>query len=535
MSGDQQKKTSIAKRQLTLAIVAALVIGFVYGGVQIAVDWHDQKQRIIHEVNLAVDGVRRSAGTALWELNDDLAVSILEGLGGQPFIAQARLMTSPGLELGRFPQRYEPDAKNGVADYLFFPVREQSFEIQHLDREQYFKVGNLIVSVDPQAAYDQFVKRAWITFFGGLLKSMILSAALYWLFTITATRPLNDLAHQIASTDPISDQDTLVSVPDKHRGDELGEIAGAFNRQVRNIRDAIRRLSQAESELAGANLQLEKRVLERTRELEHEIENKIAVERKLRIAMEETDRLADIRAQFLANMSHELRTPLNAIIGFSSLLMETNLGADETSRRQYIGHIHDAGEELLKLVNDLLDLSKIDSGQINIEREYFDVNEMVQEIGSFLAPLIERNHNTFEFEALPSGATIFSDQGRLRQVMTNFIANAAKFTHNGKIAVSIDRSADDASIDIQISDTGAGISPEFLPSIFEPYTQSDAAKAGPENGTGLGLMIVRSICDSMHWKIDVTSRLDEGTCFTLSLDTGNTAIQPPPIKQSISV
>ena len=512
------KSNKIAHRQLGFTIAVALIFGIVYGATQIILDLQDQRHRVSAEVASAVDSVRRSAGNGLWELNVDLAKSIIEGLVGYSYISSSRITTTSGLELARYHRQVQPEYLRFAADVLFGPVHDEVHKISFVDRGKLVPVGTLIVTVDPWTAFDQFIRRCSITMVGGIVKSILLSVVLHWLFLITTTKPLASLTGQIASVDPVARDTPPISVPPVHERDELGQIARVVNQQVKSIRDTIRRLENAEAELSKTNKTLEDRVRTRTEDLTREIEERISAESKLRIAVETADRLANVRAQFLANMSHDLRTPLNAIIGFSGAIMNSRLSDDPRTVREYLGHIEGAGRDLLALVNDILDLSRIDSGCIQVEYSAFDLNQLVGEIGSLLSPVVEKHQNTWTFSRLEGAATVTSDRVRLKQVLTNLISNAAKFTHDGDIQVTVAGTAGDpSSVSIQVRDTGMGIGPDVLPTIFDRYRQGDAHVVNAEAGSGLGLMIVRSLCDTMEWAIDVTSELGRGTCFTLTI------------------
>lgn len=250
---------------------------------------------------------------------------------------------------------------------------------------------------------------------------------------------------------------------------------------------------------------------------------------------EEATRAAQAKAEsanrsksvFLANMSHELRTPLTAIIGFTDLLKGTAKvsGEDEAALQA----IHSSGEHLLALINDVLDVSKIEAGQLEIETITFDLRELVQRTVQSLKPGAMQAGLTVKLsfaDDLPSA--IRSDPMRIRQVLINLLSNAIKFTHEGSIEVQVMTAGIGSSIAIAVTDTGIGIGTAALDRIFSPFQQADASTTRHYGGSGLGLAISREIAELMGGELSATSQLGEGSTFTFSIplhrDEGSAAI-----------
>ncbi|MBL6757673.1 MAG: response regulator [Planctomycetes bacterium] len=250
---------------------------------------------------------------------------------------------------------------------------------------------------------------------------------------------------------------------------------------------------------------------------------------------EEATRAAQAKAEsanrsksvFLANMSHELRTPLTAIIGFADLLKGTAKvsGEDEAALQA----IHSSGEHLLALINDVLDVSKIEAGQLEIETITFDLRELVQRTVQSLRPGAMKAGLTVKLsfaDDLPSA--IRSDPMRIRQVLINLLSNAIKFTHEGSIEVLVMTAGIGSSIAIAVTDTGIGIGTAALDRIFSPFQQADASTTRHYGGSGLGLAISREIAELMGGELSATSQLGEGSTFTFSIplhrDEGSAAI-----------
>ncbi len=232
-------------------------------------------------------------------------------------------------------------------------------------------------------------------------------------------------------------------------------------------------------------------------------------------ARREAETADQAKSQFLANMSHELRTPLNAVIGYSEMLMEEAEDAGDTSYIPDLRKIHTSGRHLLGLINDILDLSKIEAGRMELYLETFDVAAVLEEIVSTIKPLIERNGNTLELTMGAQLGNMRADQVKVRQIMFNLLSNASKFTENGKVSLAATR--ENGTIVMEVRDTGIGMSDDQLSRLFQPFTQADASTTKRYGGTGLGLAITRHFCDMMGGHVEVSSESGSGTCFRVTL------------------
>ena len=242
-------------------------------------------------------------------------------------------------------------------------------------------------------------------------------------------------------------------------------------------------------------------------------------EAELAAARDEAMQATQAKSQFLASMSHELRTPLNAIIGYSEMLHEEAADLGQDDFLPDLQKIQDAGKHLLSLINDILDLSKIEAGKMDVLLEDFEVADLITQVQSVIEPLMAKNANTLVVDCAPELGTMHSDQTKLRQNMFNLLSNAAKFTKAGRITLAARRILQDGDdwLEFKVSDTGIGMTPEQLGRLFQAFAQAEASTSRDYGGTGLGLAITRHFCRMLGGEVTVDSTPGEGSTFTITL------------------
>ncbi len=277
---------------------------------------------------------------------------------------------------------------------------------------------------------------------------------------------------------------------------------------------------------AGREITERKRVEQEQRRLTDELGK---ANRELELRNREAENATRMKSKFLANMSHELRTPLNAIIGFSDLLAEGTAGTLNTKQQRFVNHIKQGSGHLLQLINDILDLSKIEAGQLEIRCEHFPVAEAIPEVLSNIRPLTMAKNIEIQ-QKMQTTRTVFADRVRFKQILYNLLSNAAKFTpKDGKVEVACVEEGD--MLSISVTDTGVGIRPEDQSLIFEEFRQVANSGKSPEEGTGLGLAITKRLVERQGGRISVESSPGKGSRFTFTLPVGaptaNAEIVPP--------
>ncbi len=312
----------------------------------------------------------------------------------------------------------------------------------------------------------------------------------------------------------------------KFYDDEIGRLIDGFNTMLAEIQERDTALQSANDELQT-----------QTEELEGEVANRKKTQEELLAAKRAAEDASRAKSAFLANMSHELRTPLNAIIGYSEMIEEEIQDCGQFQNVQDVQKIQSAGKHLLGLINDVLDLSKIEAGKMELHLENFDLTAAIQEMTATFQPTVAKNDNRLELHLAENLGTVKADITKLRQILFNLLSNACKFTDHGTISLHAERDTLGGQdwIRCLVRDTGIGISPEQQANLFKEFAQADVSIARKYGGTGLGLAISHRFAQLMGGTIRVESEQGKGSTFIMELPahvTGEAVAAAKPKQQA---
>ncbi|RKZ75520.1 MAG: hybrid sensor histidine kinase/response regulator [Candidatus Parabeggiatoa sp. nov. 1] len=292
----------------------------------------------------------------------------------------------------------------------------------------------------------------------------------------------------------------------------MGQFASTFNHMLASLNKEMSERRQAENQLRENAAELQK-------------------------AAEIAQTANRAKSQFLANMSHELRTPLNAIMGYSEMLEEESIDMAQEELVNDVQKIYAAAKHLLSLINEVLDISKIEAGKMELYIESFDLAQVISDVVATIKPLVQQNSNIFEVKYDESIGMMHADLTKVRQILFNLLSNAAKFTQEGLITLSVNRESRSQtdSVSFRIEDQGIGMTLSQREKLFEPFTQADASTTRQYGGTGLGLTISKYFTEMMGGGIAVESQLGQGSTFTVHLPAYVATISPTVFKGMASL
>ncbi|NNA96651.1 hybrid sensor histidine kinase/response regulator [Pseudomonas gessardii] len=501
----------LSYKQARLTVLVGFVLGTLLSLIQIGIDYASEDASINREIRSLLEISHNPASRIAYNIDAELAQELTLGLLHSPAITRAQLIDNNDLVLAdvgrpRKESRYRP-----VSDFLFGANRqfEDRLYLTHMPGES---LGVLRLDVDTYAFGSRFLRRAEITLLNGFARSLILTAILLGLFYVMLTQPLVRIIRELSTRPPGNAPQARLDCPAGHEHDEIGVLINVANQQFENMETEIRQRRHAEDRLTEYLGQLEDIVSARTTELK-------AINQRLSQSNEELEAskmtalgMAQARAAFLANMSHEIRTPLNGLLGMIALCLDSALN---TEQRQQLSIAHDSGKVLVELLNDILDLSKFDAGQLELENIPFDLGALVEDTANLLsqnaAPSVELT--CLIDPQFP--AQVVGDPTRVRQIVSNLLSNALKFTRFGRVDVRL--SAQPDGVRIEVCDTGIGIAQEAQARIFKPFTQAGAGITRQFGGTGLGLALTHNLCEAMRGRLTISSETGFGSQFCAEL------------------
>jgi len=417
---------------------------------------------------------------------------------------------------------YKPDGKI-FAHYFRANPANPGFLPSHLQEKGYrFEAGYLEVfqevTINGEHVGTLFLQsdmRQWslrAKRYANILIIFVLVSGLFALFVSSKLQGLisKPILHLEDTMRMVSSNKNYAVRAVKTYGDEIGRLIDGFNTMLSEIQ-------QRDTALQSTNGELKTR----TQELEQEVFQRKQTQEELLSAKHAAEDANRAKSTFLANMSHELRTPLNAIIGYSEMLEEETRDSGKIENVQDLKKIQSAGKHLLSLINDVLDLSKIEAGKMGLHLETFEVSQVIEEMVTTLQSAAAKNANSIHVHLAEDVSVMKADITKVRQILFNLLSNACKFTDHGTISVNVEqiKSEDRDWIQFQVRDTGIGISAKQKENLFQEFAQADASIARKYGGTGLGLAITHRFVQLMKGQINVESEPGQGAIFTVQLPT----------------
>ncbi|HET7854558.1 MAG TPA: response regulator [Candidatus Methylomirabilis sp.] len=493
------KSQSIGRRfsYALIGVVTLMLCGFA--AVAIFINTARINTELEGRLDNAVNLAQISLPTPLWSLDTESVNGFVEALFLDKAIVYAELLWQQVPVTEKIRKGFEGKRFDFFEHSPQFLVKTANISYQ----------GNN-VGVIRLAMSRETVRQELILNIAGIIALTILVIVAISVTSVAITRryiarPLQKLQQSAASIAK-GDFEAAIDAPSR---DEIGLLAGDLNVMRGSMRELVGALRQSNEKLEEYSRTLEQRVEERTAALAHAM----LEAQEARAAAEEANQA---KSAFLANMSHELRTPLNAIIGYSEMLQEDAKDLRQAGLIPDLEKIHGAGRHLLELINQILDLSKIEAGKMDLFLETFDLAPMIGEVVTTIEPLVQKNGNTLQVHCPAEIGSLRADLTKVRQTLFNLLSNACKFTQRGTITLEVDREAGNW-LTFRVADSGIGMTPDQMSKLFEAFTQADASTTRRYGGTGLGLAISRKFCQLMGGDILVESDVGRGSTFIVRL------------------
>ena len=519
----------LSYKQARLTVLVGFILGTLLSLIQIGIDYASEDASINREMQALLQISHNPASRIAYNLDAELANELTLGLLKSPAITRARLIDNTDSVLSDVQRPREQSSYRMLSDFLFGQSRQFQDRLM-LDQMPSEYLGTLYLEVDTFAFGSRFLKRAEVTLLNGFVRSLVLTGILLALFYFMLTKPLVRVISALSNSNARAPNQNKLAFPPGHEQDEIGVLVKVANQQFVSMATEIQQRRNAENRLTDYLNELENIVSARTNELKSSNTRLSQSNEELEQARRRALDMAQARAAFLANMSHEIRTPLNGLLGMIALSLDSPLNAEQ---RQQLSIAHDSGKVLVELLNDILDLSKFDAGQLELERIPFDLGALVEDTANLLsqnaAPSVELT--CLIDPQFPS--SVLGDPTRVRQIVSNLLSNALKFTRFGRVDVRLGTYP--GGVRLEVCDTGIGIPLEAQVRIFQPFTQAGAGITRQYGGTGLGLALTRNLCEAMQGRLSISSEAGFGSQFSVELPLAShtPAIAPAPLRGKV--
>ncbi len=498
-------------KQARLTVLIGFLLGTLLSLIQIAIDYASEDASIDREIRSLLQISHNPASRIAYNIDAELAQELTLGLLHSPAVVGAHLADNNHVLLASESRPSAESPYRVLSDYLF-GRRRQFEDLLYLDHMPNEAIGTLQLDVDTFAFGSHFLQRAEITLLNGFVRSLILAGILMGVFYLTLTKPLTGVIRALARRDSRNPTGGSLPCPPGHENDEIGVLVRVANEQFENVAREFGRRRDAENRLTDHLNELEDIVSARTLQLKTANAQLRQSNEELQTARSTALDMAQARSAFLAHMSHEIRTPLNGLLGMLALSLDGPLSAEQ---RQQLSIANDSGKVLVELLNDILDLSKFDAGQLELERIAFDLATLMEDTANLLSQNAAPNVELTCLIDPGFPALVLGDPTRVRQIVSNLLSNALKFTRIGRVDIRLGQHGD--NVRIEVCDTGIGIAQDAQAKIFQPFTQAETAITRQYGGTGLGLTLTHNLCDAMKGQLTIESTVGVGSRFYVDL------------------
>jgi signal transduction histidine kinase/CheY-like chemotaxis protein len=498
-------------KQAGWTVLVAFILGMALSALQVGIDYASEDASINREIRALMEISHNPAARIAYNIDAELAQELVRGLLRSPAVISAQIIDNNSTTLASVSRPPSESPYRLLSDFLFGEQRqfETALFVSHAPEEA---LGLLRLEVDTYAFGSHFLRRSLFTLLAGFARSLLLSLILLVLFYFMLTKPLIEVIRALSARDLHTPKHNRLPCPPGHEHDEIGTLVDVTNQQLSSIATEIQQRHHAEDRLTQYLGELENIVSARTTELETTNARLTESNQQLEQARRTALQMAQARSTFLANMSHEIRTPLNGLLGMLSLSLDGPLNGEQ---HRQLSIAHDSGKVLVELLNDILDLSKYEAGQLELESIPFDLGTLTEDTANLLSQNAAASVELTCFIDPQLPAQVIGDPTRVRQVVSNLLSNALKFTRFGRVDIRI--SASQTGVQIVVRDTGIGIAEDAQARIFQPFAQADAGINRQFGGTGLGLALTRRLCEAMHGELSLKSAEGFGSQFCVEL------------------